>query len=81
MDYKLLQALGVGEKLATLYLAGLALGTTTVQELARKAGVRRPTAYIHLDELVKQGLFELVPINKKTYYRATEPEVVEIRLF
>ena len=80
MDLNLFAGLGVGEKSAALYLAGLALGTTTVQELARKAGVKRPTAYLYLDELMKQGLFELVPLNKKTYSRAADPATIEARL-
>lgn len=80
MDFRLLEALGVGEKSAALYLAGLALGTTSVQQLARKAGVKRPTAYLHLDELIKLGLFELIPAGKRTYYRAADPDAVVTRL-
>ncbi len=70
----------MGEKAAKIYLAGLALGTTSVQELARKSGLKRPTVYLHIDELVKQGLFELAPINKKNYYRATDPTTIEERM-
>jgi sugar-specific transcriptional regulator TrmB len=80
MDAKTLQALGLNEKSAKVYLAGLVLGTTTVQDLARKSGLKRPTVYLHLDELVRQGLFEHVSINNKKYYRAVEPEVLETRL-
>jgi len=80
MDIKSLAAMGVGEKSAKVYLAGLALGTTSVQELARKSGLKRPTVYLHLDDLVKQGLYEHVSINKKKYYRAVEPQVLEDRL-
>jgi sugar-specific transcriptional regulator TrmB len=80
MDTKALASLGIGEKSAKVYLAGLALGTTSVQDLARKSGLKRPTVYLHLDELVKQGLFEHVSINNKKYYRAVEPRVLEDRL-
>jgi sugar-specific transcriptional regulator TrmB len=80
MNIKSLAAMGVGEKSAKVYLAGLALGTTSVQELARKSGLKRPTVYLHLDELVKQGLFEHVSLNTKKYYRAVEPQVLEERL-
>ena len=75
-----LNSLGISEKAGKIYQAGLMLGTTSVQELARKSGLKRPTVYLHVDELVKQGLFEIVPINKKTYYRAANPEVLEERL-
>lgn len=80
VDAKTLTALGLNEKSAKLYLAGLVLGTTTVQDLSRKSGLKRPTVYLHLDELVRQGLFEHVSINKKKYYRAIEPRVLEERL-
>lgn len=80
MDTKALASLGIEEKSAKVYLAGLALGTTSVQGLARKSGLKRPTVYLHLDDLVKQGLFEHVSINNKKYYRAVDPSVLEDRL-
>ena len=70
-----LTSVGISEKAAKIYLAGLALGTTSVQELARKTGLKRPTVYLHIDELLKQGLFETVSLNNKRYYRAAEPEM------
>lgn|SRR3989344_2109844 len=75
-----LASLNIADKAAKIYLAGLALGTTSVQELARKTGLKRPTVYLHIDELTKQGLFETVSLNNKRYYRAAEPEVLESRL-
>lgn len=80
MNTKALATLGIGEKSARVYLAGLSLGTTTVQELARKSRLKRPTVYLHIDELVKQGLFERVALNNKKYYRAAEPHLLEERL-
>lgn len=80
MDLSLIESLGVSEKAAAVYMAGLSLGTTTVQELARKSEMKRPTVYLKVDELIKQGLFETVAIDKKTYYRAADPEIVEARL-
>ncbi|MES2203210.1 MAG: helix-turn-helix domain-containing protein [Patescibacteria group bacterium] len=80
MNIKLLESLGIGEKSAKVYLAGLAMGTTTVQDLARKSGLKRPTVYLHIDELIKQGLFEHVSLNNKKYYRAVDPHMLEERL-
>jgi len=80
MKVSVLTSLGINEKAAKVYLAGLALGTTSVQELARKTGLKRPTVYLHIDELVKQGLFEIVSLNNKRHYRAAEPAVLESRL-
>lgn len=73
-------SLGLEEKAAKIYVAGLALGTTSVQELARKSSLKRPTVYLHLDDLVRRGLFEHLVINKKKYYRAVEPTVLEEQL-
>jgi sugar-specific transcriptional regulator TrmB len=80
MEKELMASLGMNEKTAKIYLAGLALGTTTVQDLARKTGLKRPTVYLHLDELIKSGMFEVVPLNNKQYYRAAGPEIIESRM-
>ncbi|MEK9154203.1 MAG: helix-turn-helix domain-containing protein [Patescibacteria group bacterium] len=80
MDTKNLIGLGVPEKVAKVYLAGLSLGTTSVQELARASGLKRPTVYLYVDDLVERGLFEIIPINKKRYYATVDPRVVEERL-
>ncbi len=80
MDMAIFKALGIDEKAAAIYLATLLLGTTSVQHIARKSGLKRPTVYLHLDDLIKQGLIEHVPLHKKNYYRATDPVVIEDRL-
>ncbi len=79
MESRTISFPGLTKKGAQIYQAGLMLGTTSVQELARKSGLKRPTVYLHLDDLVQQGIFELVPMNKKTYYRAADPEILESR--
>lgn len=75
-----LTAMGIPEKAAKIYLAALSLGTTSVQSIAHKTGLKRPTVYLHIDELLQRGLFEKVSVNKKQYYRATDPHVLEDRL-
>jgi len=75
-----LHFLGLNEKAGKIYQAGLVLGTTSVQELARTSGLKRPTIYLHLDDLVAQGFFERVPLSKKTYYRAADPATLEAKL-
>ena len=75
-----LVTLGLNEKSALIYLAGLALGTTTIQSLAQKSGLKRPTVYLHMDELVQRGFFEVLSLNKKQYYRALSPTHLEQRL-
>ena len=80
VKHELLTSLGISEKAAKIYLAGLTLGTTSVQDIARKTGLKRPTVYVHIDELIKQGLFETVSLNNKQYYRAEDPHILEARL-
>jgi|SRR3989344_4787836 len=80
MDTQFLVSAGMTEKAARIYLASLTLGTTSIQELARKTGLKRPTVYLHVDELHKRNLFEKVSLNKKEYYRAADPKVLEAQM-
>ena len=77
MRTDLLASMGISEKAAKIYLTGLTLGTTSVQELARKTRIKRPTVYLQIDELLKRGLFEKVSLNNKQYYRPVEPQILE----
>ena len=80
MKTNILTSVGISEKASAIYIAALSLGTTSVQEIAHKTGLKRPTVYLHVDELLRRGLFEKVAINKKSYYRAADPRVLEERL-
>ncbi len=77
MQTALFTSLGISEKQGALYVAGVSLGTTTVQELARVSGLKRPTVYLYLDELTRRGLFESLTINKRRFFRAADPHVLE----
>ena len=50
-----LQNVGLDEKTAKVYMAVLALGTSSVKTIAEKAELKRPTVYLHLDELMQKG--------------------------
>lgn len=65
---------GLNDKEASVYLALLELGTATVHPIATKAGIKRPTTYLILDELQKKGLVSMVPRVKKVLYTAESPE-------
>ncbi len=80
MNTESLTSIGISEKAAKVYLAGLTLGTTSVQELSRKTRIKRSTVYLQLDELFERGLFERVVLNNKQYYRAVEPTAIEDQL-
>lgn len=79
MKIETLQHLGLSEKAAALYLAALALGTATLQDLAEKAEIKRPTAYIYIEELVREGLLERTPLGKKEYFQALDPSTLQNR--
>lgn len=79
MDTLHLTELGFTEKSAQIYLAALGLGTTTISDIAKKSGLKRPTVYIHIEELLKNGLLETIQIKKRLYYRATDPSFLERR--
>ncbi len=79
MNIDSLTGLGLEEKAAQIYLAALSLGVASVQDLANKAGLKRPTAYGYIEELLKEGLLERVPLGKRDYFRATDPHILEER--
>lgn len=70
---QVLEQTGLNEKQANVYLAVLELGSASVQAIARKAGLKRPTTYLILDELEQKGLASIVP-QKKALYTAESPE-------
>ncbi len=76
-DYivKTLQNLGLSEKEVLIYLALLQLGTATPYQIAKKAGLKRPTAYVLAEELVEKGLIVHIPGEEKKKYIARNPEV------
>lgn len=53
-----LRKLGLSEKEALVYLTCLELGSTSVQNIARKVGLSRPTVYRILESLRKKDLVE-----------------------
>ncbi len=74
MRLEVLQNLGLSEKSAKVYVATLSLGTSSIQDIAKKAGVKRPTAYLHVRDLLERGLIEMYPSGKKEYFKAKDPE-------
>jgi len=74
MYEKELQTLGLSEKEAKVFLASLELGPDTVQNIAKKSGINRPTAYVQIESLKKKGLMSEVEKGKKVLYTAESPE-------
>ena len=78
LDYlvmqKQLEDFGLGEKEAKVYIASLALGRATADQLAKQAGIKRPTAYVQIESLTKMGLMSTFEEGKKTYFVPESPE-------
>lgn len=72
--FEVLSQIGLNEKQSQVYLALLELGTATVHPIATKAGIKRPTTYLILDDLQRKGLVSVVPREKKAMYTAESPE-------
>lgn len=71
---EVLEKVGLNQKEAGVYLALLELGTASVLSIAKKAGLKRPTTYLILDDLESRGLVSQVPQAKKALYTAESPE-------
>jgi sugar-specific transcriptional regulator TrmB len=69
-----LQSLGLNEKQAKVYLALLQMGKGSVPAISIKAGTKRPTTYLLLEELRMKGLINLLPRAQKVLYTANSPQ-------
>jgi len=74
---KKLEAVGLTDKQARVYVAALFLGSSPVQRIAEQAEVNRATTYVILDELAAMGLVSTSTQGKKTVYVAEPPEAIE----
>ena len=65
---------------SAVYRAALELGTATMQDLARKSGVKRTSIYNFIDKLKEQGFISMTKRKKRILYGATHPKhLVEIQ--
>jgi sugar-specific transcriptional regulator TrmB len=79
-----LKHIGLNEKEVQIYLSLLELGSSTVLSIAKRSGIKRPTAYLVLQSLVEKGFVSRVIKEKKTFFSAQNPKKLitesEIRL-
>src|SRR3989344_4980388 len=75
-----LKNIGLSENETKVYLAMLELGPSAVMDIARKAEVNRPTAYVQIETLKKRGLVSTQTKGKKQLYIAESPEHLESML-
>jgi HTH-type transcriptional regulator, sugar sensing transcriptional regulator len=72
-----LQQLDLTGKKADVYLACLELGSATVIEIAKKAGIKRTTAYDILMDLIQKGLVSETSKGKKRLFIGEDPEKIK----
>jgi len=72
--FKTLQNIGLNEKQAKIYLACLELGPSSVGEIAKKAGIKRTSAYTIIESLLEQGLISKFQDKKGGKFIAEKPE-------
>lgn len=71
---KVLSAIGLNDKEAKVYLAILQLGTASVPRISERAGTKRPTTYLILEDLRKKRLVTKVMRGSVIIYSAESPE-------
>lgn len=71
-----LRKLGLTEKEVRVYLAGLAWGPSSVQNIAQKARLSRPTAYGIIKKLEEKRLFIETGKKGKRVFAAQSPESI-----
>jgi sugar-specific transcriptional regulator TrmB len=78
MDFiKELTLCGLTKEQATVYLALLKNGSSSVLSIARLTGLKRPTIYLILDDLIEKGAAIIVPGEKRRLFLALPPERFE----
>lgn len=73
-DTKPLEAAGLSEREARVYLGALELGQGTVQEIAAKCAEKRVTTHVILTELEKKGLVRFVRSGRHRIIEANNPD-------
>lgn len=71
-----LQTTGLNEKEAAVYTALLQLGRASAYSVSVKSGLKKPTTYVILEQLIEKGMAQRVPRVIKQLYFANSPEQV-----
>ncbi|HEY4497551.1 MAG TPA: helix-turn-helix domain-containing protein [Candidatus Paceibacterota bacterium] len=70
----ILEKLGFSANEVKVYLASLESGIASAQDIAKKAGLRRTTAYSVLSYLVERGVVGRTKVKNKTRFLAEPPD-------
>ncbi len=69
-----LQKIGLNDKQAKVYLAGLQLGPASIQQLSKASGIKRSTVYEVMDDLIDQNMFTVSQKGKRKVFTVQEPD-------
>jgi HTH-type transcriptional regulator, sugar sensing transcriptional regulator len=75
-EIQALMRIGLSEDEAQVYLTCLSLGISSISDIAKKAGVKRPTVYNIMDELLRRGVVSKTPKGKRMFYTVVSPGVL-----
>jgi HTH-type transcriptional regulator, sugar sensing transcriptional regulator len=70
---------GLNQREAALYLAGLEMGECGMAPIAKKAGIKRPTAYLTFKTLEQKGLMGSFKMRNGLRFVTTKPDVLVAR--
>ncbi|MFA7254269.1 MAG: helix-turn-helix domain-containing protein [Patescibacteria group bacterium] len=70
----ILKDLSLHENAAKIYLACLELGPSSIWDIAKKSGIKRPTCYVILEELAWKGLASSENDGRRTKYSVVSPK-------
>ena len=70
---KTLKNLGLSDSQMSVYLAALELGPASIQELARKSRMKRPSVYNYIEELKEKRLIWETKRHKRSIFTAAHP--------
>jgi sugar-specific transcriptional regulator TrmB len=77
---QVLEQFGFQGKKTDVYLAALELGSSSVIEIAKKAGIKRTTCYDILMDLKNEGLISETSKGKKRLFVGEDPEKIQRNL-
>ncbi len=69
-----LEKLGLNANESKVYLASLELGESTVQRIAKKAGMKRTTVNSIVNSLLEKGLISKTRSKNKNLYFSSKPK-------
>ncbi|MCA9385690.1 hypothetical protein KC717_03505 [Candidatus Dojkabacteria bacterium] len=72
--------LGLKDEHRRMYLANLGWGETSITNIAYKAKVPRTSAYVYMEDLLEMGLLLKRIKQGKSFYKAADPEYLEVLL-